>query len=155
MVVQEINTQALLFPCSNYRPVSIWQVKKKNGVGLGAYLSICFVPLSVGQWMHTKTCHGGAEEDWICGFFQPSCGDEPLVKLLCPPCATALKWPNFNPIPPRQMDSSFTARMRKQCGIWQRQWLPALCRTPPARSPPPEASHGRCYNDKRQGKKWL
>lgn len=51
------------------------------------------------------------------------------------------------------MEGRFTARMRKRCGIWRRRWLPALCRTPPARSPPPEASCGRCYDDKHGSEK--
>lgn len=58
-----------------------------------------------------------------------------------------------SPKTPRRMEGRFTARTRKPCGIWQRRWLPALCRTPPARSPPPEASCGRCYNDKRGSEK--
>lgn len=44
MVALEINTQASLFPCYNYRPVSIWQVKRKNG-GIGSisfFLSVFF-----------------------------------------------------------------------------------------------------------------
>lgn len=56
-------------------------------------------------------------------------------------------------ITPDQMEGRFTARMRKQCGIWRRRWLPALCRTPPARSPPPEGSCGRCYDDKHGSEK--
>lgn len=124
MVRQDTNTSTSLFP---------WQVKKRwCGFVGGACLSSSsssFLPLLARQYLLSA-------RSW---------GEEPLVKKLCPPCATARR-PSL--MTPRQMEGSFTARMRKRCGTWRRRWLPALCRTPPARSPPPEASCGRCYDDK-------
>lgn len=124
MVRQDTNTSTSLFP---------WQVKKRwCGFVGGACISSSsssFLPLLARQYLLSA-------RSW---------GEEPLVKKLCPPCATARR-PSL--MTPRQMEGSFTARMRKRCGTWRRRWLPALCRTPPARSPPPEASCGRCYDDK-------
>lgn len=124
MVRQDTNTSTSLFP---------WQVKKRwCGFVGGACLSSSsssFLPLLARQYLLSA-------RSW---------GEEPLVKKLCPPCATARR-PSL--MTPRQIEGSFTARMWKRCGTWRRRWLPALCRTPPARSPPPEASCGRCYDDK-------
>lgn len=106
--------------------------EKRRWGGFVACLSISsssFVPLSARQYLLSDRC-------WR---------DEPLLKNLCPPCATAQRRSQTTP---RQLRGRFMARMRKQCGIWQRRWLPALCRTPPARSPLPEASCGRRYKDK-------